>query len=236
MKTGNNFSELLNNFTENYAKIAKMLLNAEVNDEHIPKIEEATSKYISLIDKFARSRSSDISKNAISERIFKFINTENNRDNHICELILRKTDEKFLKLKLTHYTGSFDYAGFQHIWKFKKNEEDFAKKVFSTISLAINSIKDKHNSERNPASTLVPMIREAVKPIAPTYQFKKQILSLDESDLQRGENNWQQAIYGNKYPELQEESKQEKFSGNEKHETFKRTMYVDRNTKVTKEI
>ena len=186
-----------------------------------------------FLDKFAKNKIAD--ENRIKEQIFKFVNTEANRDNCISELILREVDDKF-KIKLTHYSGSFDYAAFQSIWHFAKNEEKTANKVFDTLKFAINGIKEEHNKNQKHSTSLTPIIREAVKSIAETHQYRKNIISLDESDLQTGESNWEKSIYGGKYPEFQEESKQEMFDKNHNEGSIKRTMYTGRNSKTTKVI
>jgi len=235
MKIGNDYSGLLNNFTENYAKIAKMLLNAKADTGDFPENDVTSSEYDTLLDKFARHRMEADSKTAIKEQLFKFINTEENRDNHLCELILRRVEDSY-KLKLTHYTGSFDYAGFQNIWKFAKTEEKLAKQVFDTVVFTINGIKEKHNRGMKHTTTILPMIREAVKTIAESHQKRKNILSLDEKDIQRGESDWEQTLYGNKYPPLQEETRQEMFHGNHEKANIRRTMYTGRNTKTTRII
>ena len=257
MKTGNNYSEFLEKFTQNYKTVAKMhdniatksqelnslvkeaddaeqLLIGENDHKISPKPTIQTNKkYDDFLDKFARNKITD--ENRIKEEIFKFINTEANRDNHICELILRKTADKY-KIKLTHYSGSFDYAAFQSIWHFANNEEKTANKVFDTLTFTINGIKEHHNKNQKHSTSLTPIIREAVKSVAETHQYRKNAVSLDESDLQSGESNWEQTLYGSKYPQYQEDSKQSMFSGNDKKESIKRTMYTGRNSKTTKEI
>ena len=99
----------------------------------------------------------------------------------------------------------------------------------------MNGIQTQHNSDIKHPTTLAPIIREAIRPIAEKHQYHKRILSLDESDIQRGEENWEQTVYGTRYPEYQEETKQEMFYGH-KEEPIKRTAYKGRNSKTTKEI
>lgn len=174
-------------------------------------------------------------KGTINKRSFEFVNTESNRDNYLSELVLRKTGNK-LKIKLTHYSGSFDYSAFQAIWHFEPNEIKTAEQVFDTVAYMIDGIKEQHNMNQKHPTTLVPIIREAIKPVAESHQYRKNILSIDESDLQPGEADWQQTIYGNKYPAYQEESKQEMFNYDHLDAPVKRTMYTGRNTKESKEI
>ncbi len=174
-------SELLDNFTENYAKIAKMILHRDFSQ---PETTPADTGYDDFLDKFAKKQAIDV----VKSQIFRFLTTEANRDNYLCELILRRTADHF-KLKLTHYSGSFDYAAFQSVWKFAGKEEGLAKRVFDTITYALDGIKKQHNANVKHPTTLVPIIREAIKPIAETHQYRKQILSIDESDLQHGEND-----------------------------------------------
>jgi len=225
MKWGNNCSHFLDNFTENYAKIAKIVM--EHDDIDIPESDITIAGYSDFLDKFAKSQSKDV----IKSQVFRFVTTEANRDNYSCEVILRKIADSY-KLKLTHYSGSFDYAALQSIWKFAKTEEKLAKQVFETLVYALNGIQKQHNANMKHPTTIAPIIREAIRPIAETHRYKKQILALDEGDLQHSEKNWQQTIYGSKYPELQEESKQDKFSGRHNEEVVKRTMYTGRNTKI----
>ncbi len=255
MKTGNNYSEFLESFTKNYSTMAKIHANIadkskelnglvqEASDAEDTLIGDGSSKpeprvaektgYEDFFDKFAKNKVGN--DNRIKERIFKFVNTEPNRDNHYCELILRKIADKY-KLKLTHYSGSFDYAAFQSIWHFSNQEQKTADKVFDTLAFAIDGIKKDHNENQRHSTSLTPMIREAVKPVAETHQYRKNAVHLDESDLQSGESNWEQTLYGTKYPEYQEESKQSMFNSNHDEGSVKRTMYTGRNSKTTKEI
>ncbi len=254
MKTGNNYNEFLDTFAKNYSIMAKMHANiAEKSQELNSLVKEADDTELSLIevnvpkpnqksenkiyddflDKFAKNKIAD--ENRIKEQIFKFVNTEANRDNHICELILRKVADKY-KIKLTHYSGIIDYAAFQSIWHFSEQEEKTANKVFDTLAFTINGIKEEHNKNQRHSTTLTPMIREAVKSVSEAHQYRKNILSLDESDLQVGESNWERTLYGNKYPEYQEESKQEMLSNNHCEGSVKRTVYTGRNSKTTKRI
>ncbi len=226
MKIGNHHSKLLDNFTENYAKIAKMILQHDFEPEKEPAVD-----YDDFLDKFVKNQSKDV----IRSQIFRFLTTEANRDNYLCELILKKTADHY-KLKLTHYSGSFDYAAFQSIWKFAESEKKLANNVFDSLTYALDGIRSRHNADIKHPTTLVPIIREAIKPIAESHQYRKQILSLDENDLQQGENDWQQTIYGSKYPEYQDESKQAMFSGDHQEEPVKRTMYTGRNSKTIEEI
>lgn len=229
MKSGNLYSELLDNFTENYAKVAQMILSQD--SEHTFENEPKLAGYEDFLDKFAKKQA----KNVVKAQTFRFLTTESNRDNYHCELILRKIADNY-KLKLTHYSGSFDYAALQSVWKFADTEEKLAKSVFDTIVYALDGIKTQHNANTKHPTSLAPIIREAIKPIAEANQYRKQIFSLDESDLQRGENDWQQTIYASRYPEYQEETKQEMFSGNHEKANIKRTSYVGRNSKITEEI
>lgn len=232
MKSGNLYSELLDNFTENYAKVAKMILNQNSGHTFHNEPIQFSAGYDDFLDKFAKNQSKDV----VKSQMFRFLTTEANRDNYRCELILRKIADNF-KIKLTHYSGSFDYAALQSVWKFADTEEKLAKSVFDTLAYAIDGIKTQHNSGTKHPTSLAPVIREAIKPIAEAHQYRKQILSLDESDLQRGENDWQQTIYASRYPEYQEETKQEMFSGKHKEEApVKRTTYTGRNSKTTREI
>ena len=232
MKSGNHYSAILDNFTENYAKLVQILIpKSAVQDEPIVQ----SSSYEDFLDKFAKHRIEATRKNSIKEQLFKFVTTENNRDNHFCELILRKVADRY-KIKLTHYAGSFDYAGYQAIWHFAETEKKTADQVFATLTHTLNDIQRQHNESQKHAVALAPIIREAVKPIAENHQYRKNVLSLDEADQLQGEANWQKAIYGNKYPEYQEESKQEMLSGNHEKINVKRTSYVGRNTKVTEKI
>ncbi len=232
MKIGNLHSDFLDNFlesfTQNYVKAASAAINFNTT-------ADSPVGYDDFLDKYARSRDQETKKQGIKERIFKFITTEANRDNHLCELILRKADG-IPKIKLTHYSGSFDYAAFQAIWHFAKSEEKMASKIFDTIAFTLDGIKKEHNVSQKHSVALAPIIREAVKPIAESYQYRKNILSLDESDLQQGESNWQQTLYGNKYPPLQEISKETMLSDNYPDQPVKRTIYTGRNTKTVREV
>ena len=227
-KIGNVHSEFLSDFlaefTQNYVKAAAGVMQLGIQPS-------AQLEPDDFLDKFARSRAQE--KHGIKEEIFKFITTEANRDNHLCELILRKVENE-LKIKLTHYSGSFDYAAFQAIWHFGSSEEKMASKVFDTLSFTLNGIKQQHNTSQKHSVSLVPIIREAVKTVATSHQYKKKILYLDESDQQQGESNWQQTIYGNKYPSSEDSSKAV-FSDNHPDQTVKRTMYIGRNKKITTE-
>ena len=236
MKSGNLYSELLDNFTENYAKVAQMILSRDsghkFKNEHKVENEPELAGYDDFLDKFARKQAKDV----VKAQTFRFLTTESNRDNYHCELILRKLANHY-KLKLTHYAGILDYAALQSVWKFAETEEKLAKSVFDTLVYALDGIKTQHNANTKHPTSLAPIIREAIKPIAEANQYRKQILSLDESDLQRGENDWQQTIYASRYPEYQEETKQEMFSGKHKEEApIKRTAYTGRNSKTTQEI
>jgi len=254
MKTGTNYSEFLDEFTKNYNAMAKiheniaakfaelnsllkeaneadaLLINTSQNEE---KTAETQKTYSDFLDKCAKNKVT--SEDRIKEARFKFVNTEPNRDNHICELILRKTSDKY-KIKLTHYSGSFDYAAFQSIWHFSNREEKTANKVFDTLEFALNGIKDEHNKNQKHSSSLTPMIREAIKPIEENHQYNKNSVTLNESDLQQGESNWQQTLYGNKYPQYEENSKQELFNGKHSEGKTKRTFYTGRSSNITKEI
>ena len=233
MKIGNQYSDILDNFTENYSKIVQTLIRStsvQAENDIQPK-----PSYADFLDKFSRHQIEATRKDSIKEQIFKFVTTENNRDNHLCELILRKVADRY-KIKLTHYSGSFDYAGYQAIWHFADSEEKTADQVFTTLTHVLNDIKRQHNVSQKHSVALAPIIREAVKTVAETHQYRKNILSLDEGDLQQGESDWQQTIYGSKYPEYQEEPKQEKLSGYHEKANIKRTSYVGRNTKITEEI
>ncbi len=232
MKIGNLHSEFLddflNNFTQNYVKAAAAGMRLDAQSISQPEYDD-------FLDKYARSRAQEATKQGIREQIFKFVNTEANRDNHLCELILRKASGKH-KIKLTHYSGSFDYAAFQAIWHFNKSEEKLAGKIFDTLAFTLDGINKEHNSSQKHSVALAPMIREAVKPIAESHQYRKNAVALDESDLQSGESNWEQTLYGNKYPPFQEESKQQMFNSSHNEGSVKRTMYTGRNSKTTKEI
>ncbi len=232
MQTGNRYSDILDNFAENYSKLVQVLIQptASVQANDLPD-----QPYDDFLDKFATHQIETTKKNSIKEQLFKFVTTENNRDNHFCELILRKVADRY-KIKLTHYSGSFDYAGYQAMWNFLKSEKKTADQVFTTLAHVLNGIQRQHNASQKHGVALAPIIREAVKTIAESHQYKKNILSLDESDLQQGESDWQQTIYGNKYPAYQEEAKQETLSGNHEKANIKRTSYIGRNTKITEKI
>lgn len=179
--------------------------------------------------------SADLTKQTLRKRSFEFINTESNRDNYLSELILRKTGGKY-KIKLTHYSGAFDYAAFQSIWHFGSNEFKMAQQAFDTISYALDGIKERHNITLQHPTNLVPIIREAIKPVAEAHQYRKNILSIDESDLQSGESDWQQTVYGNRYPPYQEESKQQMLSNNHPQYPVRRTRCRGRNSRTTQVI
>lgn len=234
MKTGNNYSALLDSFIQKYEALAETHANIVTKSQELRSLvkdaDEAEQVLAGTDCPITRSslKVESADRNRIKEQIFKFVSTESNRDNHICEVILRKTADKY-RIKLTHYSGSFDYAAFQSIWHFANNEEEAAHKVFATLARVLNDIKQEHNSSQKHSVALVPNIREAVKTIAESHRHKKNILSLDENDLQRGESDWQQTIYGSKYPAYQEESKQEMFSGGH-NETVKRTMHTGRSS------
>lgn len=254
MKTGNNYSSFLDEFAQNYRAMSEIHANIahkseelsslikeaheteqilfDTNTDSIPEPPTYT-RYQDFLDKFAKQKIAN--ENRIKEETFKFITTEPNRDNHVCELILRKAAGKY-KIKLTHYSGSFDYAAFQSIWHFADNEAKTADKVFNTLALVINEIKNQHNKRQKHSASLAPIIREAVKPIAKAHQYRKNVVFLDENDLQSGESDWEQTIYGSKYPQYQEESKQSMLNDNHNEGAIKRTMYTGRNSKTTKEI
>lgn len=245
MKIGNNHSDLLDSFvekyskndlsslTENYAKIADVVLGKFL-DRILPiketKVKEPY-KYDDFLDKFAVKES----ENIIKSQAFRFFTTEANRDNCICELVLRKQADHY-KLKLTHYVGSFDYAAFQSVWKFSESEKKLSQRVFKSLAYALDGIKNQHNADIKHPITIVPIIREAIKPIAESHQYRRQILAVDEIDLQQGEHDWEEAVYGTRYPEFQDENKQAMFSGDHTQQPAKRTMYTGRNSKITEEI
>ncbi len=231
MRSGNLYSELLDNFTENYAKVAQMILSQDSGHTFEDKPKQLVAGYDDFLDKFAKKQAKDV----VKAQMFRFLTTESNRDNYHCELILRKIADNY-KLKLTHYSGSFDYAALQSVWKFAETEEKLAKSVFDTLAYAIDGIKNQHNSDTKHPISLAPIIREAIKPIAEANQYRKQILSLDESDMQCGEHDWQQTIYGSNYPKYQEETKQEMFNSSHDEGAVKRTAYTGRNSKTTREI
>ncbi len=234
MKIGNQYSDLLDNFTKNYGEMVKTI----ISEHHKYELKEASKPdknhiYSDFLDKFAIQQRKNRDKDTIREQIFKFITTETNRDNHACELILRKLADKY-KMKLTHYSGSFDYAAFQAIWNFKTSEQKSAYQAFDTIELILNGIAQDHNKTQKHGVSLVPIIRQAIQLIAESHQQKQHILSLD--DKQQSESNWETLIYGGKYPALQEENKTKLLIGNHEKANIKRTTYIGRNTKVTKEI
>ncbi len=230
MKIGNQYSELLDNFTKNYGEMVKTIISEHHKYEH----EEKTATYDDFLDKFAVQELEKRKSDTIREQIFKFVTTEANRDNNICELILRKIANQY-KMKLTHYSGSFDYAAFQSVWCFQPKEAKLANRIFDTVAFVLNGIKQDYNKTQKHSVNIVPVIREAIKPIAETHQYKKNILSLDEANLQQGETNWEKAIYGNKYPNDQEQS-HEKLMGNHEKANITRTTYKGRNTKIIREI
>ena len=196
-------------------------------DQEEPKI--AKKSYDDFLDKFAIQDR----KNAVREQVFKFVTTETNRDNHLCELILRKAANEH-KIKLTHYSGSFDYSAFQAIWHFKTAETTLANRIFDTIAFTLNGIEQDFNKTQKHGVSLVPVIREAIKPIAETHQYRKNILSLDEADLQQGETNWGDTIYSGRNLDPQEVNK--KTTGYHEKANIKRTVYTGRNSKTTKVI
>ncbi len=164
----------------------------------------ATNKIFSneMMEKTA-SWLSNKKSSSIRKRAFEFINTESNRDTYLCELLMRKIANKY-KIKLTHYSGILDYAAFEAIWSFDTSQESVASRVFETLSYTLEGIKENYNRTMMPAGMLTPMIREAVKPVAESNQFKTNILSLDEGTKVGGEIDWREAIYGQKYPKLLE--------------------------------
>ena len=170
MKTGNQFSEILDNFTENYSKLVQFLMPKTTAQTENPTVQ--ADSYDDFLDKFARHQIEATRKNSLKERSFKFVTTENNRDNHFCELILRKVADRY-KIKLTHYSGSFDYAGYQAIWHFADSEKKTADQVFGTLSHVLNDIERQHNASQKHGVALAPIIREAVKTIAETHQYRK---------------------------------------------------------------
>jgi len=168
-------------------------------------------------------------------RSFDFICTESNRDRYICELVMRQARNQY-KIKLTHYAGILDYSAFQAIWIFSKGEEDFATRVYNLLERELERIQEEHDKSMTHPTNLVPIIREAVRPIAVNHRIEKNSVSLKASDSVASEDNWEKAVYGNRYPEYHEESKQERKLDNHPKETIKRTVYEGRNKKTTKEI
>lgn len=169
-------------------------------------------------------------------KTFEFICTESNRDKYLCDLILRKTKNNY-KLKLTHYAGILEYPAFQVSWIFKQGEEDFAIRVADLIEREIERIQENHNQSMKHPTNLTPIIREAIRPIAVHHRIEKYAVPLREIDIVSGESDWEQSVYGNRYPEYTE-GIQEQFVKDDNHpkESIKRTLYKGRNKKVTKKI
>lgn len=88
MKSGNLYSELLDNFTANYAKVAQMILSQD--SEHTFKNIQLSTGYNDFFDKFARKES----QNIVKSKTFRFLTTESDRDNYHCELSARVLTEK----------------------------------------------------------------------------------------------------------------------------------------------
>lgn len=175
-----------------------------------------------ILDKIAKNK----------KHIVEFINTETNKDNYFCELILRKT-AKASKLKLVLYTGILDYAAFEEIWVFNpKRHNTTAIKIFNQLRNALEEIRDEYNQSMMPSANIMPMIRNKIQDIGHKFKQKTHILSLDTSKVHQLSSDWRQNIYGVKYPNSQDTEKEKitKFHGNQIDTPTIRKTYLPRET------
>lgn len=160
------------------------------------------------------------------KHIVEFINTENNKDNYFCELYLRKVKRK-VKIKLILYTGILDYAAFEEIWVFRKDQNELALDVYYDILKELDNVQAQYNSTMVPSSNIMPMIRNKIKDIGPKFKRKTNVPSLDRSKSNVIAEDWRETIYGTKYPD-QPKHGITNFSGDQEQAPLSRKTYQTR--------
>lgn len=164
------------------------------------------------------------------KHIVEFINTENNKDNYFCELVLRKTS-KVSKVKLVLYTGILDYAAFEEIWVFDKKQHTLAVSIFHLVKNELEEVQEEYNKSMIPSTNIMPMIRNRIKEVGSKFKQKTHVPSLDMAKLLNELNgDWRESIYGSKYPELEQGNKElpMPFSGNQIDTPLIRKTYQTR--------
>lgn len=133
------------------------------------------------------------------EHGMKFVNTDSNSDSYNCEVFLKKTDYN-VEVKLSLISSILAYPAFEQTWIYDTESYKKAAKTYNKVIYAIEDLKVDYESEITPGSTLAAMIREAMRPIDPTFKEATRQLPLDESSLIKGEADWRSSLYGNRYP------------------------------------
>ena len=126
-------------------------------------------------------------------------------DSYTVKIYLSKTNDNItISLMTNHsYLGTAQYCVF---WAFDMNEEKHAIEIYKKLNKAVEEVVKVFVQEQKPTSLFDPALRAKVQIVDDRHLIRTNIPSVNYSYDIDYDQNWDQNIYGPRYPKYKEES------------------------------